>query len=40
MIRQASKTWHGVKVEQPDWGEHSHALLSRRGSARRESAYT
>ena len=26
MIRQASKTWHGVKVGQPDWGEHSHAF--------------
>jgi glycogen operon protein len=26
LIRQASKTWHGVKVGQPDWGEHSHAF--------------
>jgi isoamylase len=26
MIHQASKTWHGVKVGQPDWGEHSHAF--------------
>jgi glycogen operon protein len=26
LIRQASKTWHGVKVGQPDWGEHSHSL--------------
>jgi len=26
MIRQASKAWHGVKVGQPDWGEHSHSL--------------
>jgi len=25
-IRQATKTWHGVRVEQPDWGEHSHSL--------------
>ena len=26
LIRQASKTWHGVKIGQPDWGEHSHAF--------------
>jgi isoamylase len=26
MIRQASKAWHGVKVGQPDWGEHSHSV--------------
>jgi isoamylase len=26
LIRQSSKTWHGVKVGQPDWGEHSHAF--------------
>ena len=26
MIRQASKAWHGVKVGQPDWGDHSHSL--------------
>ena len=26
LIHQASKTWHGVKVGQPDWGEHSHAF--------------
>jgi isoamylase len=26
LIRQASKSWHGVKVGQPDWGEHSHAF--------------
>jgi isoamylase len=26
LVRQASKTWHGVKVGQPDWGEHSHSL--------------
>ena len=26
LIRQASKTWHGVKVGQPDWGHHSHSL--------------
>ena len=26
LIRQANKAWHGVKVDQPDWGEHSHAF--------------
>jgi glycogen operon protein len=26
LIRQANKAWHGVKLGQPDWGEHSHSL--------------
>ena len=26
LIRQASKTWHGVKLGQPDWSDHSHSL--------------
>ncbi|MGH6895039.1 MAG: glycogen debranching protein GlgX [Geminicoccaceae bacterium] len=26
LIRQASKAWHGVKLGQPDWDEHSHSL--------------
>jgi isoamylase len=26
LIRHASKTWHGVKIAQPDWEEHSHAF--------------
>jgi isoamylase len=26
LIRQSNKAWHGVKVGQPDWGEHSHSL--------------
>jgi len=26
LIRQASKTWHGVRVGQPDWGDHSHSF--------------
>jgi glycogen operon protein len=26
LIRHASKTWHGVNIGQPDWGEHSHAF--------------
>jgi glycogen operon protein len=26
LIQQASKMWHGVKVGQPDWSEHSHSF--------------
>ena len=26
MISQAKKTWHGVKLGQPDWSEHSHSF--------------
>jgi isoamylase len=26
LIRRATKAWHGVKLGQPDWGEHSHSL--------------
>lgn len=26
MIGRASKAWHGVRLHQPDWGEHSHSL--------------
>jgi glycogen operon protein len=26
MIRQARKAWHGVKLDQPDWSDHSHSL--------------
>jgi glycogen operon protein len=25
-IAQATKSWHGVKLGQPDWGEHSHSI--------------
>jgi isoamylase len=25
-LREAKKTWHGVKLEQPDWSQHSHSL--------------
>jgi glycogen operon protein len=25
-IRRASKEWHGVKIGQPDWGEHSRSF--------------
>ena len=26
LIQYASKAWHGVKLGQPDWGDHSHSL--------------
>jgi isoamylase len=26
LIREASKTWHGVRLGQPDWSDHSHSL--------------
>lgn len=26
MIQEANKAWHGVKLNQPDWGEFSHSL--------------
>ncbi len=26
LLRKASIQWHGVKLNQPDWSEHSHAL--------------
>jgi glycogen operon protein len=26
MIREATKSWHGVKLDRPDWGEQSHSL--------------
>jgi glycogen operon protein len=26
LIRRARKAWHGVKLHQPDWGEHSHSF--------------
>jgi isoamylase len=26
LIREAKKDWHGVRLNQPDWGEHSHSL--------------
>ena len=25
-LRDAKKAWHGVKLEQPDWGNYSHSL--------------
>ncbi len=27
MIREARKEWHGIKLHQPDWSEHSHSLV-------------
>jgi glycogen operon protein len=26
MIREANKTWHGMKLDQPDWGAWSHSF--------------
>jgi len=26
LIRQATKSWHGVKLNRPDWGHHSHSV--------------
>jgi isoamylase len=26
LMRQTSKAWHGVRLDQPDWGESSHSL--------------
>ena len=26
LIDRANKAWHGVKLHQPDWGDHSHSL--------------
>jgi isoamylase len=26
MLRRANKTWHGVKLGQPDWGDCSHSI--------------
>jgi isoamylase len=26
LIAHATKAWHGVKLNQPDWGEHSHSI--------------
>ena len=26
MLRDAGKAWHGVKLNQPDWGDASHCI--------------
>ena len=26
MLEQANKSWHGVKLNQPDWGDNSHSV--------------
>ncbi|MFO0844659.1 MAG: glycogen debranching protein GlgX [Gemmataceae bacterium] len=26
LLRNATKAWHGVRLNQPDWGEHSHGV--------------
>ena len=29
VIAEAKKAWHGVKLNQPDWGDNSHSIGSR-----------
>jgi isoamylase len=26
VIREANKAWHGVRLNQPDWSDHSHSV--------------
>lgn len=26
VLQQANKSWHGVRLDQPDWGDHSHSI--------------
>ena len=26
MLRDANKAWHGIKLNQPDWGDNSHGV--------------
>ena len=26
LLREANKAWHGVRLDQPDWGEESHSV--------------
>jgi isoamylase len=26
LIREANKAWHGVRLNQPDWSDHSHSV--------------
>ena len=28
LLAQAKKTWHGVKLNQPDWGDSSHSIAA------------
>src|SRR5271165_5177203 len=37
-LAQANKTWHGVKLHQPDWGEHSHSVALH-GELRKEGLF-
>jgi glycogen operon protein len=36
ILLQANKTWHGVKLGQPDWGDSSHSLAISAESANKE----
>ena len=38
LIADANKAWHGVKLDQPDWGEHSHSIAFTAGTAERADA--
>ena len=35
LIADADKSWHGVKLGQPDWGEHSHSIAFTAETAKR-----
>jgi glycogen operon protein len=26
MLREATKAWHGVRLDRPDWSDHSHSI--------------
>ena len=38
LIQRANKAWHGVKLDQPDWGDHSHSIAFTRRAAGRGPA--
>jgi glycogen operon protein len=38
-LREATKAWHGIKLGQPDWGEHSHSLAFSAEIAREQLRY-
>ena len=35
---KAKKAWHGVRLEQPDWGEESHSVALS-GEGRKSASY-
>ena len=40
LIRQANKSWHGVKLGQPDWSQQSHSIAFTRNCGKNESSFT